>query len=262
MSALLARELAPPYYAVASHKGRCRAARLRPQPTPAAIARRWLRASGARDALPVLTAYPTSLTAEVHFRRTDAYWLVLCHREGQLLRAVETPFLAAGACLYAAQSGPRNWDRLTVSPHPKRFARPSSSPAPSGREASTVGEAAERSDLPLIRMGRRRESPWVQVYNELIDLYQPHIGGFAGVGYWTYLRRFVNHDPENGWRGRAFPNKRHDGQVGADRLKDLERLHRLGSARREGGAPAALRRGPARWRDPALPVSGERSADR
>ncbi len=43
----------------------------------------------------------------------------------------------------------------------------------------------------------------------------------------TYLRRFVNHDPENGWRGRAFPNKRQlkaDGQVGADRLKDLERI--------------------------------------
>ena len=52
---------------VASHKGRCRAARVRPQPTPAAVARRWLRASGARDALPVLTAHPTSLTAEVHF---------------------------------------------------------------------------------------------------------------------------------------------------------------------------------------------------
>ena len=90
-----------------------------------------------------------------------------------------------------------------------------------------MAEAAERPDPPLIRMGRRRESPWVQVYNELIDLYQPHVGGFAGVGYWTYLRRFVNHDPGNGWRGRAFPNKRRlkaDGQVGADRLKDLERL--------------------------------------
>ena len=61
-----------------------------------------------------------------------------------------------------------------------------------------MGEAAERSDTPLIGMGRRRESPWVQVYNERIDLYQPHIGGFAGVGYWTYLRRFANHDPENG----------------------------------------------------------------
>ncbi len=90
-----------------------------------------------------------------------------------------------------------------------------------------MGEAAERSDPPLIRMGRRRQSPWVQVYNEFIDLYQPHSGGFAGVGYWTYLRRFVNHDPENGWRCRAFPNKRQlkaDGQVGADRLKNLERL--------------------------------------
>ena len=87
-----------------------------------------------------------------------------------------------------------------------------------------MGEAAERSDPPLIRMSRRRESPWVQVRNELIDLYQPHIGGFAGSGYWTYRRRFVNHDPANGWRGRAFPNKRQlksDGQVGADRLRDL-----------------------------------------
>ena len=90
-----------------------------------------------------------------------------------------------------------------------------------------MGEAAERSDPPLVRMGRRRQAPWVQVYNERIDLYQPHIGGFAGVGYWTYLHRFVNHDPENRWRGRAFPNKRQlkaDGQVGGDRLKDLERL--------------------------------------
>ena len=152
MSALLAREFAPPYYAVAAHKGRRRAARLRPHPTPDGIAIRWLRASGARDALPVLTAYPTSLTAEVHVRRTDAYWLVLCRRGGRLLRAVETPFrveglvllrrtqiggpwqaeralvavpsefLADGACLYAAQSGLRNWDRLSVSPHPERFA--------------------------------------------------------------------------------------------------------------------------------------------
>ena len=90
-----------------------------------------------------------------------------------------------------------------------------------------MAEAAERSDPPLIRLGRRRDSPWVQVYNELIDLYQPRIGGFAGSGYWTYLRRFVNHDPENGWHGRAFPNKRQlkaDGQVGAERLKELERV--------------------------------------
>ncbi len=152
MSVVLAREFAPRYYAIAAHKGRRRAARLRPQPTPDGVALRWLRARGAHDALPVLTAHPTSLTAEVHFRRTDAYWLVLCHRGGRLLRAVETPFriegvvllqrtritgpwqaeralvampsefLADGACLYAAQSGPRNWDRLTVSPHPERFA--------------------------------------------------------------------------------------------------------------------------------------------
>ena len=147
MSALLAREFAPPYYAVAAHKGRRRAAGLRPQPPPDDVAVRWLH-----DALPVLTAHPTSLTAEVHFRRTDAYWLVICHRGGRLLRAVETPFrvegvvllrrtwlggpwqaeralvavpsecLADGACLYAAQSGPRNWDRLSLSPHPERFA--------------------------------------------------------------------------------------------------------------------------------------------
>ena len=146
MSALLAREFAPPYYAVAAHKGRRRAARLRPQPAPATIALRWLRARGAHDAIPVLTAHPTALSAEVHFRRTDAYWLVLCHRAGRLLRAAETPFrvegvvllrrtwlggpwqaeralvavpsecLADGACLYAAQSGPRNWDRLSPSP--------------------------------------------------------------------------------------------------------------------------------------------------
>ena len=152
MSALLAREFAPPYYAVAARKGRRRAAHLRPQRSPDGVALRWLRVRGEHDALPVLTAHPTSLTADVHFRRTDAYWLVLCHRAGRLLRAVETPFrvegvvlvqrtriagpwqahralvavpsefLADGACLYAAQSGPRNWDRLTISPHPERFA--------------------------------------------------------------------------------------------------------------------------------------------
>ena len=152
MSALLAREFAPPYYAVVTDKGRRRAARLRAQPTPDGVALRWLRARGVHDVLPVLTAHPAALTAEVHFRRTDAYWLVLCHRAGRLLRAVETPFriegvvllrrtslggpwraerplvaipvefLADGACLYAAQSGPRNGDRLTVSPHPERFA--------------------------------------------------------------------------------------------------------------------------------------------
>ena len=72
MSALLAREFAPPYYAVAAHKGRRRAARLRPQPPPDGIAIRWLRAGGVHDGMPVLTAYPTSLTADVHFRRTEA----------------------------------------------------------------------------------------------------------------------------------------------------------------------------------------------
>ena len=153
MSALLAHEFAAPYCALTpARKGRHRTAHPRPQPTRTAIALRWLRARGAHDALPVLCAHPTSLTAEVHFRRTDAYWLVLCHRAGRLLRAVETPFrvegvvllrrrrlggpweaeralvavpsefLADGACLYAAQSGPRNWDRLSISPHPERFA--------------------------------------------------------------------------------------------------------------------------------------------
>ncbi len=153
MSALLAREFAPPYYALAvAHSVRHGGARPRPQRTPAAVALRWLRARGVHDAIPLLTAHPTSLTAEVHFRRTDAYWLVLCRRAGRLPRAAETPFrvegvvllrrtrlgglwqaeralvavpsefLADGACLYAAQSGPRNWDRLTVSPHPERLA--------------------------------------------------------------------------------------------------------------------------------------------
>ena len=150
MSALLAHEFGTPCCALtAARSGQHRTAHHRTQPTRTAIALRWLRAGGARNALPVLTAHPTSLTAEVHFRRTAAYWLVLCHRAGRLLRAVETPFrvegvvllqrtripgpwqahralvavpsefLADGACLYAAQSGPRNWDRLSISP---RFA--------------------------------------------------------------------------------------------------------------------------------------------
>jgi hypothetical protein len=101
VSALLAREFASPYCAVAAHKGSRRAARLRPPATPEGTALRWLRARGARDALPVLTAHPTSLTTEVHFRRTDAYWLVLCHRDraGCLLRAVETPLRVEGVVL-------------------------------------------------------------------------------------------------------------------------------------------------------------------
>jgi hypothetical protein len=105
VSALLAREFAPPYYAIAAHKRRRRAPRLRPQPTPDGVALAWLRARGAHDALPVVTAYPTSLTAEVHFRRTDAYWLVLCHRAGRLLRAVETPFRIEGVVLLRRPRG-------------------------------------------------------------------------------------------------------------------------------------------------------------
>ena len=99
MSALLAREFAPPYYAVAAHKGHHRAARLRPQPTPDGVALRWLRVCGAHDALPVLTTHPTSRTSEVHFRRTDAYWPVLCHRGGCLLCAVEALFRVEGVVL-------------------------------------------------------------------------------------------------------------------------------------------------------------------
>ena len=44
-------------------------------------------------------------------------------------------------------------------------------------------------------MGRRRESRWMQVYNDLIGIDQPHTIGFAGAGYGTYRRRFVNHAP-------------------------------------------------------------------
>ena len=151
MSVLLACELVPRYSAtVPRHHERPHFARLVPQATPANVALRWLGARGVHDAVPVLTAHPTTLTAEVHFRRGDAYWLVLCHRAGRLLRAAETPFrvegvvllrrtrmagpwqahrtlvavpsefLADGACLYAAQSGPHNWDRLSISPHPER----------------------------------------------------------------------------------------------------------------------------------------------
>ena len=96
LSALLACELAPPDSATVPRRHeRPHFARLVPQATPANVAIRWLRARGARDALPLLTAHPTSLTAEVHFRRTDAYWLVPCHRAGRLLRAAETPFPSA-----------------------------------------------------------------------------------------------------------------------------------------------------------------------
>ena len=49
--------------------------------------------------MPVLTAHPTAITAEVQFRRTDAYWLVLCHRAVRLLRAAETPFRVEGVVL-------------------------------------------------------------------------------------------------------------------------------------------------------------------
>ncbi len=153
MSALLACEVAPPYCAFSSRHEFTRKPRsLRLPPTPEGIGLAWLHVRDIDDAEPTLTAHPTPLTAEVHFRRTDAYWLVLCPRAGRLLRAAETPFrvegvvllrrtriggpwqaeralvavpselLADGAFLYATQSGPRNWDRLSISPHPERFA--------------------------------------------------------------------------------------------------------------------------------------------
>ncbi len=73
-------------------------------------------------------------------------------------------------------------------------------------------------------MGRRRHQPWVQVFHELTDLYAPLIGGFTGIGYWTYLRRFVNHDPAHPWCGRAFPTRRQlckEGGVGTAKLLQL-----------------------------------------
>ena len=51
-----------------------------------------------------------------------------------------------------------------------------------------MAEAAERSDPPLIRMGRRRESRWMPAYNDLIGIDEPHTIGFAGAGYGTYRR--------------------------------------------------------------------------
>lgn len=54
------------------------------------------RPRGVSDATPVLTAHPTALSADVHFRRTHAYWVVLCHSTGGLLRAAESPFRIEG----------------------------------------------------------------------------------------------------------------------------------------------------------------------
>ena len=153
MSALLACEVAPPYCAFPRRHEFTRKPRsLRLPATPESIGLAWLHARDIDDAEPTLTGRPTALTAEVHFLRRAAYWLVLCHRGGRLLRAAETPFrvegvvllrrtrvagpwqaeralvavpsefLDDGACLYAALSGPRNWDRLSISPHPERFA--------------------------------------------------------------------------------------------------------------------------------------------
>ena len=100
LSALLAREVTPSYHAVAFHTGRRRGgARPRTLPAPATIAIPWLSARGVHDAVPVPTAHPTALTAGAHFRRTGAYRFVLCHRDGHLLRAVETPFRIDGVVL-------------------------------------------------------------------------------------------------------------------------------------------------------------------
>ena len=157
MSAMLACELAPrpsacrPFPALPlNYRGQPARCSLSFRASSSTLG--WLSARGVHDAMPVLTAHPTALTAEVHFRRSDAYWLVLCQRAGRLLRAAETPFrvegvvlprrtriagpwqaeralvsvpsefLADGAGLYATQAGPRNWDRLSISPHPERLA--------------------------------------------------------------------------------------------------------------------------------------------
>jgi len=87
--------------------------------------------------------------------------------------------------------------------------------APSGREQGA-----------LITLGRQRTAPFALVYHELVDLYADHIYGFAGLGYWLYLRRYVNNDPGNEWNGRAFPQKselRRRAQMGWDRLYAIER---------------------------------------
>ena len=82
-------------------------------------------------------------------------------------------------------------------------------------------------DTNLLTMGRRRQAPWFQLFHELVDLYGERVGGFAGIGYWVTLRRFVNHDETNPWRGHAFPSRRRlcaMGQVGTDKLGDLRDL--------------------------------------
>lgn len=82
-------------------------------------------------------------------------------------------------------------------------------------------------DDVVIRLGRQREAQWVQVYHELTDLYAPYIGGFEGIGYWTYLRRYINRQDGHPWEGRAFPTDvkiRRDGQVGGVKLRRLRAL--------------------------------------
>lgn len=76
----------------------------------------------------------------------------------------------------------------------------------------------------LIVLGRERKAPWVQVYVELLDEYAERIGGFAGIGLWTYLRGYVNRDPGNRWNGCAFPTTatlRKKGKVGGRHLREL-----------------------------------------
>ncbi len=85
---------------------------------------------------------------------------------------------------------------------------------------------SEREQGALITLGRQRTAPFALVYHELVDLYADHIYGFAGLGYWLYLRRYVNNDPGNEWNGRAFPQKselRRRAQMGWDRLYAIER---------------------------------------
>ena len=85
---------------------------------------------------------------------------------------------------------------------------------------------SEREQGALITLGRQRTAPFALVYHELVDLYADQIYGFAGLGYWLYLRRYVNNEPGNEWNGRAFPPKselRRRAQMGWDRWYAIER---------------------------------------
>ena len=105
---------------------------------------------------------------------------------------------------------------------PKKLTEPNAPSKPDGAQSLPVD-----ADQPtLIVLGRERKSPWVMVYKELLELYAEYIGGFAGVGYWVYLRHYVNRDPTSKWNGRAFPSKkqlRKVARLGWDHLYRIER---------------------------------------